>query len=79
MLVLLGMGTKLYRELYEPFLKEPDNVAFQTPSVAELQLMWETQNKWIQENFQKMKPEDWFQRHKVLLPYVWYGSCYDIR
>ncbi|MBG9378081.1 DinB family protein [Panacibacter sp. DH6] len=66
MLVLLGMGAKLYPELYGPFLKEPDNIAVQTPPVAALRKMWETQNKLIHEKFRQMNPEDWFQKHTAI-------------
>ena len=36
MLVLLGMGEKLYPELYEPFLKSADKAITQIPSTTEL-------------------------------------------
>lgn len=66
MLRLLDMGEKLYPELYEPFINQKDNDATQTPSVPELRKMWEKQNILLQEKFEKMKPEEWFEKHTAV-------------
>jgi DinB superfamily len=66
MLKLLGMGEKLFPELFEPFLKQADKVATQTPTISELRAMWEKQNNVLQEKFEKMKPEDWFEKHTAV-------------
>lgn len=66
MLKLLDMGEKLFPELFEPFIKQSDKVATQTPTVADLREMWEKQNHLFQEKFQKMKPEEWFEKHTAV-------------
>ncbi len=66
MLILLGMGEKLFPELHQPFIKEADKVATETPSVAALRVMWEQQNNLLQSNFDRMKSEDWFEKHTAV-------------
>ena len=66
MLKLLGMGEKLYPELFEIFIKQADKEANQTPSAAELRVMLEKQNTHLQEKFQKIKSEEWFERHTAV-------------
>ncbi|MBK8874203.1 MAG: DinB family protein [Bacteroidetes bacterium] len=66
MLKLLDMGEKLYPELFEIFIKQADKEASQTPTPAELRVMLEKQNTHLQENFQKIKPEEWFERHTAV-------------
>ncbi len=66
MLKLLGMGEKLYPELFEIFIKQADKEASQTPTVAELRVMLEKQNTHLQEKFQKINPEEWFERHTAV-------------
>ncbi len=66
MLKLLDMGEKLYPELFEIFIKQADKEANQTPSAAELRVMLEKQNLLLQEKFQKIKSEEWFERHTAV-------------
>lgn len=66
MLRLLDMGDKLFPELYEPFIQQADKVAKQSPTVAELRAMWDQQNNVLQEKFDKMKPEEWFEKHTAV-------------
>lgn len=66
MLILLGLGEKLFPELYEPFIKQADKMATQTPAVAELRGMWEKQNAHLQEKFGLLKPDQWFAKHTAV-------------
>ena len=66
MLILLDMGEKLFPELFEPFIKQADKVATQTPTASDLRKMWEKQNNLFQEKFEKMKPEEWFAKHTAV-------------
>lgn len=66
MVRLLDMGEKLFPELFEPFIKEADNVATPMPSVAELRIMWEKQNHFLLEKFESMKTEQWFEKHTAV-------------
>lgn len=66
MLVLLALGDKLYPELYEPFIKQADNINTQLPSAVELREMWEKQNTHLQAKFEQVQPEEWFGRHTAV-------------
>lgn len=66
MLVLMALGEKLFPELFEPFIKQADKVATKTPTIAELREMWKKQNDHFQEIFEKMKPEEWFEKNAVV-------------
>ena len=66
MLRLLGMGEKLYPELYEPFLVSPDKQATQLPSVADLRSYWTNQCAVLKEKFDALQPEAWFEKHTAV-------------
>jgi hypothetical protein len=66
MLILLDMGEKLYPELFVPFIKQADKVATQTPTASQLRKMWEMQCNLLQEKFEKMMPEQWFEKHTAV-------------
>lgn len=60
---LLGFGERLYPELDEPFLKNPENSNLDKPSLAELKGYWDKVNGELAKHIATMKPEDWFKRH----------------
>ena len=66
MLTLLDMGEKMYPELQEPFLKLADKATDNLPSVAELRASWNKQCTQLQEAFEKLKPEEWFEKHTAV-------------
>ncbi len=66
MLVLLDMGEKLYPELQEPFLKNADKVTPQLPSAATLRSYWAKQCEVLQQKFDKLLPNDWFEKHTAV-------------
>ena len=66
MLILLDMGDKLFRELYKPFIKQADKSAAHTFTASELRAMWKKQNDHIQEKFEKIRPEEWFEKHTAV-------------
>lgn len=63
LLPLLGFGERLYPELEDVFLKNPENSGLEKPSLAELKNYWDKVNSELAGHIAKMKPEDWFQRH----------------
>lgn len=63
MLILLDMGEKLYPELNEPFIKSPDKAIVQITPAAELRSFWVNQCAVLQQKFNSMQPEQWFERH----------------
>lgn len=66
MLILLDLGEKLYPELFEPFIKNPDKMATNIPTVNELKSMWERQNAYMKEKFEKIRTKDWFTKHSAV-------------
>lgn len=66
MITLLDMGDKMYPELQEPFLKLADKATDNLPSVAELRASWNKQCTLLQEAFEKLKPEEWFEKHTAV-------------
>ena len=66
MLILLGMGDKLFPELNEPFIKQADKVATQIPSPAAIRKMWAKQNDVLQEKFAKVTVAEWFSKHTAV-------------
>ncbi len=66
MLTLLDMGDKLYPQLNEPFLKQPDKAVAQLPTVAELKSYWTKQCEVLKQKFDVLKPEQWFEKHTAV-------------
>lgn len=67
MLILLGMGEKLFPELNEPFIKQADKTGSnQDVSVSALKEMWAKQNELLREKFGKTTIEEWFTKHTAV-------------
>lgn len=66
MLILLDMGEKLYPELHEPFLKYADKTSHQIPSVSELRTSWTRQCETLNQKFNHLKTDDWFEKHTAV-------------
>lgn len=66
MLVLLGMGDKLFPELHEPFIKKTDKSTFELPSVSELRGFWAKQCEVLKQKFDHLKSDDWFEKHTAV-------------
>jgi len=66
LLILLDMGTKLYPELNEPFIKSPDKAVQLLPTVSELRTFWTTQSEAIKQKFDDLKLEEWFEKHTAV-------------
>ena len=66
MLILLDLGDKLYPELNEPFLKMADRVTDQLPTVATLRDYWNRQCEVVNQRFDSLKAEDWFEKHTAV-------------
>lgn len=63
MLVVLGFGDSLEPELYKTFVMNPDKAIADLPSITELRLYWKKVNETLAQNFAKLTPAEWFQRH----------------
>lgn len=66
MLRLLDMGEKLYPELYEPFIKAPDKTVAELPSVATLRDFWKAQCEVLNQKFNALAVENWFEKHTAV-------------
>ncbi|MET0753892.1 MAG: DinB family protein [Pyrinomonadaceae bacterium] len=66
LLPLLGFGEKLYPQLEEVFLKNPDKSGFETPSVGELKNYWNEINAKLTNHFSELSPDEWFARHTAV-------------
>jgi hypothetical protein len=62
MIPLLNFGKQNFPELNEPFLEKADKTV-ELPAVSELRSKWKKANENLAANFNKMNPEEWFQRH----------------
>mgnify|MGYP001557251345 CR=1 FL=1 len=50
---LLGIGEKLYPELENPFIKNPDNSGLEVPPVKDLRSYWKLVNEKLSERINK--------------------------
>jgi hypothetical protein len=66
MIPLLGLGEKLYPELENIFIKNPDKASLEKPSIKLIRQYWKNVNEVLASRFEKMGPEDWFQRHSAI-------------
>ena len=66
MLVLLGLGDKLYPELHEPFLASPDKAIATLPAAAELRACWTKQCEVLKQKMESLQPAEWFEKHTAV-------------
>lgn len=62
----LGIGTRTYPELTQPFLKDADSTEVEYPSLADLKAYWEDVHGQLNELFAALPAEDWFKRHTAM-------------
>ena len=65
---LLGFGNRLFPDMEEVFLKNPDKSGLTHPSVAELKRRLETVNKELNHHFQSAGVNEWLSRHTAVSP-----------
>ncbi|MGC4101181.1 DinB family protein [Ferruginibacter sp.] len=66
MLPLLGLGERLYPQLEEVFIKNPDKSGLQKPTVKELRSYWSTVNEALAKQFAQLAPAEWLQKHTAV-------------
>lgn len=66
MIPLLGFGERQYEFLDEPFLNNPDREGEKLPPVEDLRAYWKNINSIITEQFRKLKPEEWLEKHTAI-------------
>lgn len=63
MLPLLNFEPVVYPHLAEPFLTKPDKEVKDIPSASELRKNWTDINAKLSAHFNKLQPDEWFQKH----------------
>jgi hypothetical protein len=63
MLPLLGFEKSQYPQLGDIFITKPDKAVAELPSVKELRAYWKSSNEKLAAHFNKLQPEEWFQKH----------------
>lgn len=63
LLRILGLGERLYKDLDEAFIDNPDKAIQHIPSISELKEKWNNINKILNDHFSKMSVSDWMSRH----------------
>ena len=63
MVPLLGFGERMYPQLDDAFIKNPDNAKPQTVSANDLKQYWKKANSTLADHINNLKPDEWFQKH----------------
>ncbi|MEP6596128.1 MAG: DinB family protein [Ginsengibacter sp.] len=66
MLPLLNFGDKLYPDLENTFIKNPDKSSTIKLSTSLLRQYWKDVNSTLAQHFNKLKPEEWLQKHTAI-------------
>lgn len=66
MIPLLGLGERLYPELDELFVKNPDRTFDDIPSVADLKAKWVNLNAALTRYFAELDADEWFNKHNAM-------------
>jgi hypothetical protein len=65
-LPLLGFGKKLYPQLEQVFITNPDKSGFEMPPVSELKKYWNDVNALLLQNFNQLDLDAWLTRHEAV-------------
>ena len=63
---LLGLGERLHEELDDIFIDNPDKSGKAMPTVETLKQYWNEINTKLSDHFDKMQPEEWFEKHNSI-------------
>jgi len=66
LLPLFGFSERLYPELEDVFIKNPDKSGLPHPSVSELKTCWRTVNDTLTGYIHTLTPEQWLERHTAI-------------
>ena len=68
MFPILGFGDKLYPQLEEVFVNNPDKSGLAKPAVTELREYLKTVTQKLSEKIKATPVEEWFSRHMIVSP-----------
>ncbi len=63
---LLELGEKLYPQLEDIFIKNPDKFGIEKPSTKDLRIYWYEVNKKLSQHFNQLSPDEWLQKHTLV-------------
>jgi hypothetical protein len=66
LLPLFGFSERLYPQLDDIFLKNPDKSGLPRPTVSELKTYWQNVNAKLTGYMSTMTPEQWLERHSAV-------------
>jgi hypothetical protein len=66
MLPLLGLADKLFPQLENIFIRNPDKSGLEKPSVGYLKECLQAVNDKLTQHFHSMQPAEWFERHMAV-------------
>ena len=66
LLPILGLGERLYPQLEEVFIKNPENSDLEKPSPAELKQYWSAVIAKVREHLGELPAADWFTKHTAV-------------
>jgi hypothetical protein len=66
LLPLLGLGERLYLQLDEAFISNPDKMIKELSSPGDLRTYWININDILLNRFNSLSPDEWFQKHTMI-------------
>jgi hypothetical protein len=66
LLPLLGLGERLYMQLDEAFISNPDKMIKELSSPGDLRTYWIIINDILLSRFNSLSPDEWFQKHTMI-------------
>jgi len=66
MFTYLELGERLYPELDNIFVKNPETANLEKLSITELKNAWNNVNTTLKERMDKLAPADWFTKHSAI-------------
>ncbi len=66
MLKLLGLGERNFSQLDPTFITNPDSAEVDAMSIPSIKKIWKDSNQKLSSCFDKMKSEEWFERHTAV-------------
>lgn len=63
---LFGLGEKLYPQLENIFIKNPDKSGLEKPAAKDLRTYWSEVNKKLSGHFNEFADDEWFQKHTAV-------------
>jgi hypothetical protein len=63
---ILGTGERSLPHLFEPFIKNPDNLDAQIPAYSEIRTYFDQVHSELLVHFDKLSLTDWFSRHEAM-------------